>query len=113
MGVVNKFYITKNDDFHILLAPSFDLDFDDTLIGLLNRDEGNDVTFIDVSITGGIGYEFVNGLGIEIRYKQGLNDVFSGSFHDFDSEELETKTQLNSVFQLGISYKFNFSKKED
>ncbi|MBQ0740089.1 PorT family protein, partial [Aquimarina celericrescens] len=58
----------------------------------------------------GLGYEFKNGLTIEARYKQGTLDVFSGDFHDFSKEQLlyEEKNQFNEVFQLGLSYRFNF-----
>ena len=103
----NKFFISGTG-FHIMLAPAIELDVDDTLIGLFNRRDGNDVTFIDISLMGGIGFEFKNGLGVEVRYKQGIVDVFSGGFHDFSSDQLEEETQFNGVFQFGMTYKFNF-----
>ena len=112
-GVANNFFINKNVYFS--LTPSLDFDVDDTFIGLANRhedEEGNDITFIDLSASIGIGYQFKNGLGIEGRYKQGFIDVYSGNFHDFDSYLYEEKHQFNSVFQIGLSYTFKTLKKE-
>lgn len=109
LAVANKFFI-RGTGLHFIIAPGLDFDFDDTPVSLINREEGNDVTFIDVSIALGLGYEFKNGLAIEARYKQGTLDVFSGDFHDFSAEQslYEEKNQFNEVFQLGLSYRFNF-----
>ncbi|OEK09631.1 hypothetical protein A8C32_13090 [Flavivirga aquatica] len=106
-SAINKFFV-KDSGFHFLIGPGLDFDVDDTIIGLSNNNEGNDITFIDVTFNVGIGIEFKNGLGIEARYKQGLVDVFSGSWHNFDSELYENEIQHNTVFQLGLFYKFNF-----
>ncbi|GAA3593090.1 porin family protein [Flavivirga amylovorans] len=107
ISAINKFFV-KDSGFHFLIGPGFDFDVDDTVIGISNRDEGNDVTFIDLTINLGIGLEFKNGLGFEARYKQGLIDVFSGTWHDFESEQYQDEIQFNGVFQLGLFYKFNF-----
>jgi len=111
--VTNKLFV-QNSGFHFILAPSFDFDTDDTLIGITNRNEGNDITFLDMAIGLGFGYEFKNGIGIEARYKRGFIDVFSGSWHDFESEPLyNEENQFNNLYQVGLTYKFDFSKKED
>ncbi|MBU2951271.1 PorT family protein [Tamlana agarivorans] len=107
LSLANKFFI-KGSGFHLVVAPGFDFDADDTLIGLYNDVEGNNVSFIDLNIALGIGYEFKNGLGVEARYKQGAIDVFSGTFNSFESEKLSEETQLNSTIQLGVFYKFNY-----
>ncbi|MBP0905262.1 porin family protein [Mariniflexile gromovii] len=107
VSVANKFFV-KDSPFHFIIAPGFDFDSDDSLIGLANRNEGNDVTFIDLNIGLGIGIDFKNGLGIEARYKRGLVDVFSGDWHSFDSQQYEDENQFNTVFQLGMYYKFKF-----
>ncbi|MDO5971750.1 porin family protein [Flavivirga aquimarina] len=107
ISAINKFYV-KDSGFHFSIGPGFDFDVDDTVIGISNREEGNDITFIDVTINVGIGLEFKNGLGFEARYKQGLVDVFSGNWHDFESELFQDEIQFNGVFQLGLFYKFNF-----
>lgn len=104
----NKFFV-KNTGLHFIIAPSIDFDVDDTPVGIVNREEGNDITFVDISIAVGLGYEFKNGLAIEARYKQGTLDVFSGDFHDFEVQPIyEEKNQFNEVFQLGLAYRFNF-----
>lgn len=107
ISAINKFNI-KESGFHVLIGPGLDFDADDTLIGLSNRDEGNDITFIDINFQVGIGFELKNGLGFEARYKRGLVDVFSGGWHSFESELYENENQFNSVFQFGLFYKFNF-----
>lgn len=113
ISVTNKLFV-KNSGFHFIIAPSFDFDTDDTPVGIANRNEGNDITFLDMAIGLGFGYEFKNGIGIEARYKRGFIDVFSGSWHDFDSEPLyNEENQFNNLYQIGLTYKFDFSKKED
>lgn len=111
LNVANKFYLNPENGFHVLISAGADLDIDDR--ALRNTFDGNDVTFIDLHIALGIGYELKNGLNFEIRYKQGLIDVYSGSFHNFDSDLYENKIQLNSVFQIGMSYKLNLTKKNN
>lgn len=105
ISIANKFFV-KDSGFHFIIAPGFDFDTDDTLFNIVNRSEGNDVTFLDVNIGLGMGMEFKNGLGIEARYKQGLLDVFSGNWHRFESQQYEDENQFNTVFQIGILYKF-------
>lgn len=105
VSFANKFFV-KNSGFHFIIVPGLDFDADDSLVNLVNRSKGNDVTFIDFTMGIGIGAEFKNGLGIEARYKQGLVDVFSGTWHRFESQQYEDETQLNGVFQVGILYKF-------
>ena len=114
LAVTNKFFLSPEYGFHILVSPGIDLDIDDTLFGLINRidNSGNQATFIDFSISFGFGMAFKNGLAIEARYKQGLVDVYSGSFHNFESQLYEDRNQFNSVFQIGLAYKFNLSKKD-
>ncbi|GGG35530.1 outer membrane beta-barrel protein [Bizionia arctica] len=111
-GFTNKLFLAPDVGFYMLVTPGFDLDIDDTPFGFMNRnnDEGNDATFIDFSMSFGLGIQFKNGLAIEARYKQGLIDVYSGTFHNFDSELYENRSQFNSVFQIGLAYTFNLTK---
>lgn len=116
LSVANHFFVNRDGRFFLSIVPSLDFDIDDTIVGLANRGEdgeGNDATFVDITIGAGLGYRFSNGLAVEARYKRGIVDVFSGSFHSFESEQYETENQFNSVFQFGLSYRFDFSKKED
>ena len=83
LGVANKFFVSPNIGFHL------------------------DITPIDLAFFGGIGYEFPFGLILEARYKQGLLDVDAFS----DSGEYAPNyndNHLNSVFQFGAAYKFDF-----
>src|SRR5690554_5669303 len=114
IGITNKFFIVPDQGLYALLSPGLDFDIDDTPIGLANRNgnSGNDATFIDFNFSFGFGMEFKNGLSIEARYKQGLVDVYSSSFHNFESQLYEDRNQFNSVFQIGLAYKFNLSKKD-
>jgi len=114
LGFTNKLFLSPKAGLYMLVTPGFDFDIDDTFFGIVNRnnDDGNDATFIDFTLSFGLGIEFKNGLAIEARYKQGLIDVYSGSFHNFESELLENETQFNSVFQIGLAYTFSLTKKE-
>lgn len=113
ISVTNKFFLVPDSGFYVLASPGLDFDIDDALIGFTNRtvNSGNGATFIDVNVSFGLGIEFRNGLAIEARYKHGFVDVYSGAFHSFDSELYQDKNQLNSVFQIGLAYKFNLTKK--
>tara|TARA_R110000751_G_scaffold295678_1_gene404355 strand:+ start:19773 stop:20366 length:594 start_codon:yes stop_codon:yes gene_type:complete len=106
IALANKFFVTKNQGFHFILGPSLDINFDDNFINLINDNGDNlEITPVDLAMFGGIGYEFDFGLGLELRFKQGLIDL------DFnDSEEYggnSEENQLNRVIQIGLSYKFN------
>lgn len=115
LGATNKFFIAPDLGFFMSITPGFDFDIDDTFFGVANSDDslfdGNDATFIDFSLSFGFGFELKNGLSFEARYKQGLIDVYSEAFHNFESELYEAKNQFNAVFQIGVAYKFNLTKK--
>jgi opacity protein-like surface antigen len=116
LSIANHFFVNRDGRFFLSIVPSIDFDIDDTFVGLVNRGEdgeGNEATFVDITIGAGLGYRFSNGLAVEARYKRGIVDVYSGSFHSFESEQYEFENQFNSVFQIGLSYRFNMSKKED
>lgn len=106
LGVANKIF-TQGQHFHFILGPSLDFNFDDNFISLVNSNGDNfEVTPIDFSLFGGIGYEFDFGLALELRYKQGLLDLDFNDDGDYgDSNE---KNQLNRVIQIGALYKLNF-----
>lgn len=108
IGLLNKFYIIPRQGLHLILGPSFDFDFENNIINLINGSNDSEVTPFDLSILMGIGYEFDFGLILEARYKQGLLniDLFRDSF-DSDFYDGEENT-LNTVFQFGLAYKFDF-----
>lgn len=112
LGVSNLFFIDPHSNLYAIVKPGIDFDIDDTFIGLANRSngKGNGATFIDFTLSLGVGLELKNGLSFEARYKRGFIDVYSNSFHNFESELYHSKNQFNSVFQMGIAYKFNLTK---
>jgi len=103
LGLVNKFFVLKDLGINVLVGPSIDFNV---------FDDHRDYSEVDISFTGGIGYELPFGLTIEARYKQGIIDLDDG-FTTIGSDSSYDKNYLNSVIQLGVSYKFNFSKKVD
>ncbi|MBF6607542.1 MAG: PorT family protein [Flavobacterium sp.] len=97
LAIINKFNLTKN--FHLLVGPSFDLKIGDNTMG--------DISGGDVAFHGGFGYDFPAGFGIEVRYKQGLSDVFGKHYYYDDYETVSNNDiKLNQVIQIGATYKF-------
>lgn len=116
VSITNKFHFLKNNRLHALIGPGIETNINENFVSLSNGQEIEEhVTPIDFSVYLGIGYEFDFGLTAELRYKQGIIGV---DYSDENPWEEETGPpifyqQLNSVFQVGLSYKFDFSKKED
>ena len=83
------------------------LELDENVV-LGNGVLGRDLDGLDFALFGGIGYEFPFGLGLEMRYNQGFIDIFGydsqDDYEDFEWDEL----YLNSYFQIGATYKFDF-----
>lgn len=105
----NKFYFTEKSGLHFLIAPS--VDFKTNIVPYPKRrdyDKFHESQFnaLDIALSGGFGYEFSSGLGIELMYKRGFFDVSRVNIfrHIFTNSSLQT----NSVFQLGVSYYFDF-----
>lgn len=98
----NKFYFFNEDmPLFILISPGFDVNLDGDTQSYSSA-TGAGVTFeTDLSISGGVGYDFPFGLFAEVRYKQGIIDALNTSNPD---------GRLNSVIQVGVGYKFDFSK---
>lgn len=103
LGVANKFFVAPGTGFHLIIGPSIDINVSD--------DDYWDITPADLSFFGGIGYEFPTGLGIEIRYKQGIIDIRDGYADyadDYDMDYYNSDSKLNAALQVGLFYKFNF-----
>ncbi|WP_417856037.1 porin family protein [Xanthomarina gelatinilytica] len=102
LGIANKFYFVPDLGLHFILGPSLEFN--------ISNDAYYDVTPVDFSLFGGLGYEFPIGLGIEARYKQGIIDVRDGYYEyyydDYNDNYYNGNTKLNSVFQLSVYYKF-------
>ncbi|MGB1307261.1 MAG: porin family protein [Oceanihabitans sp.] len=61
LAITNKFFIVPNTGIHVLLGPTVEINIGDD-------SNDDDITPIDFSLFGGIGYEFPFGLGLEARY---------------------------------------------
>lgn len=96
----NKFYFFGEDmPIFILISPGFDVNLHGSTQSY-SSGYSTGVSFeSDLSISGGVGYDFPFGLGIEARYKQGIIDALNTSNPD---------GRLNSVIQIGVLYKFTF-----
>jgi len=97
LGAINNFHILKDLGVYVLIGPGIDF---------IVYDGHKNLAIFDISLTGGVGYKLPIGIAIEARYKQGAIDVNDG-LTIFGNK----KNYYNSVFQLSVSYKFNFSKK--
>lgn len=105
LGITNKFYPIKDLGLNLIVGPSLDL--------LVGDDYNDEFITADLSLFGGIGYEFPFGLGLEVRYKQGLIDVrrdYNDYIYDTDNNYYDEPNVLNGVLQLGVSYRFTFGK---
>ncbi len=104
---VNKFYVSPNKGFHFIIGLGLDFNVSSDLNILFgsNNDEF-EISPVDLTFTGGIGYEFGFGLILEARYKQGsISTDFFGNRDLFE----EDGSQLNSVIQVGLGYKFKIN----
>lgn len=103
----NKFYVGPNKGFHFVVGLGLDFNVGgnwNILFGSI--DEDFTISPVDLTFSGGIGYEFGFGLTLEARYKQGaISTDFLGSRDLFE----ENGSQLNSVFQVGLAYKFKIN----
>ncbi len=97
LAIINRFHVGKG--FNVLLGPSLDLKIGDNT--------QHDLSGGDMAIYGGFGYNFTKDFGLEIRYKQGLSDVF-GSHYSYDDFETTSNHDIkqNQVIQIGASYTF-------
>ncbi|WP_452230726.1 MULTISPECIES: porin family protein [unclassified Lacinutrix] len=123
LTVINKFSPIKNLGLHFLVGPGIDVKVSDNVQSNYRYDSYYDPYYnsydtapIDITFTGGIGYDFPFGLSVEARYKQGIIDYDDGfsEFGDSGSgdyyyDDERDDNNLNGVFQIGVSYKFDFS----
>lgn len=101
LALANKFSPFKDLGLHFIIGPGIDVKVSDNL----NYYDGSP---LDFNFFGGIGFDFPMGISVEARYKQGIIDVKDG-FTEFGGDT-EEGNWLNSVFQIGVSYKFDFGK---
>lgn len=94
LGIMNKFYL--NDKTNINIGSTIDL--------MLDPDDYTD-SELDLAISLGAGYKIARNLEAEIRFKKGIVDTFMAN-HSYGLNE----TNTNFLFQLGLSYTFDFKK---
>jgi hypothetical protein len=100
--LTNKFSPFKEIGVHAILGPSINIKVGDNI--------NDNAEAFDFLIFGGFGYDFPFGLGVEARYNLGLIDILGNSF-DFDDDDDDYYLDdivLNTVFQVGVTYKFDF-----
>ena len=102
-GIANKFYPVPNTGLYFVLGPSLNFKLSDNYDSFY----GDDIEGFDFVLFGGMGYEFPFGLGFEARFNQGFVDLFGYEYDDDDSLDWD-QLYLNSYFQIGATYKFDF-----
>ena len=109
VGIINKFTFKG---FQVLVGPSFDFKVADDFVS--NYAE-SPVGF-DLALVAGVGYQFSNGIGVDLRFKQGMMDIFGHNYetdyYDDNGDYYESNGNyddviLNQLVQLGISYSFD------
>jgi len=109
--LTNKFSPFREIGLNFILGPTINFRVGDNTSVFSNGIEDFDFLFF-----GGFGYDFPFGLGVEARYNIGLIDVFGNSFDfddddnndDFYDDDFFDEVALNTVFQIGLTYKFDF-----
>lgn len=104
--IANKFSPIPNAGLNFIVGPSFNIKVSDNN----NNYTYEEIVGFDFALLAGIGYDFPFGLGIEARYNQGLIDIFGYEFvDDDDDDEFDfDEVYLNSYFQIGLTYTFDF-----
>lgn len=98
--LTNKFYVVKDKlPIYALLSPGFDVELGGEVTTYSSSTGAGVSLESDISVSGGIGYDFPFGLGVEARYKQGLIDVINSNDPD---------KRTNAVIQIAAIYKFSF-----
>lgn len=98
LTINNKFYPVGG--FNLMIGPYMDF-----LVSQENIDVTNE---FDIGVNLGVGHDFKNGLGVELRFRPGMVDVFE----DFRDENTTNNYDFwNTSFQIGATYTFKFNKK--
>ncbi|WP_456439653.1 outer membrane beta-barrel protein [Psychroserpens sp.] len=109
--LANKFAPFKDIGVHAIIGPTINIKVGDNIRG--------DAEVFDFLFFGGLGYDFPFGLGIEARYNIGFIDILGNTFDFVDDDYYEDDYYdddydyfedgvVNSVFQIGVTYKFQF-----
>ncbi|HRE78542.1 MAG TPA: outer membrane beta-barrel protein [Flavobacterium sp.] len=104
LGITNKF--TFGGGFNVLVGPTIDFKVGDNLPTFFS----DELIGVDFALMGGIGYTFENGLAVDVRFKQGLVDIFGDNYNEYNDENGNgnfDEVKLNQLFQFGVSYSFD------
>lgn len=97
------------DKFTILLGPEFNfLTSANSRFDGVNHDGTKNFRKFDFAIDLGATYTIIKGLGVELRYSYGFEDLVDVTYTDQNGNDIGTgRIGSNRVFQLGVFYKFS------
>lgn len=97
------------DKFTILLGPEFNfLTTANSKFDGSNHDGTKIYRKFDFAIDLGATYSIINGLGVELRYSYGFEDLVDVTYTDQNGNDIGTgRIGSNRVFQLGVFYRFS------
>ena len=98
-----------NDKFTILLGPEFNvLTNANSKFNGSNHDVTKYYRKFDLAIDLGVAYKIKHGLGVELRYSYGFEDLVDVTYTDQAGNDIgKDRIGSNRVFQLGVFYKFS------
>lgn len=102
LATINKIFFTPK--FRMLVGPTFDILLSDNL---LHRESD-----VDLGIMLGFEYATPSGFAFDIRCKKGIVDVLESEYYRSGSDYFFGDYNTNIVFQFGVSYIFDFKKKQ-
>lgn len=91
LSAINKFHFKS---FNLQVGPSLDFLMSDSMY---NRNN------VDLAMNFGAGYDITNNFSVEARYKMGVRDAVDDQMILWFFSDIN----YNSVFQVGLTYKFN------
>ena len=59
IGLPNKFYVSPDSGLHFILGLGLDINFENNFVNLTNFNGDDEISPVDVTVFGGIGYEFI------------------------------------------------------
>ncbi len=100
LSITNKF--TFGGGFNALVGPILDIKVGDNFSEFVS----NEIVNLDFAFAAGLGYTFQNGFAVDMRFKQGLIDIFGDNINEESQENIDD-VRLNQLFQFGVSYTFD------
>lgn len=105
ISIANKFHPFKEISLSAIVGPAINIKVGDNFDNNWNED----IEDFDFLIFGGLAYDFTFGLSVEARYYLGIVDIFGRNINnDFNEDTNFDHLRLNTIFQIGATYKFDF-----